>query len=105
MNNTNNQTAEFDRAAHCRRIASKGGRATAQKYGREYMQQIGRKGFETTTKRYFQGEHHHIAWLTQTGLHNYWKSTQLPMKYTLDGLPVWPDEQPTHPAHKGYTHF
>ncbi len=98
-------SAPFDRAAHCRRIASRGGRALVEKYGVEHMRRIGRQGFETTTQRYFQGEHHHIAWLTQTGLHNYWKSTQLPMKHTVEGHPVWPEEPPTHPAQPGYVPF
>jgi len=34
-----------ERRAHCRRIAALGGRATAEKHGREYMAEIGKRGF------------------------------------------------------------
>src|SRR5579872_517752 len=35
----------FDRAAHCRRIASRGGKTTAAKYGAAYISAIGKRGF------------------------------------------------------------
>lgn len=94
----------FDRAEHCRMIASKGGKALAERYGRDHMSRIGKAGFEATTKRYFQGKHDHVSWLISAGLHAYWKSTGLPMKMTVDGRAVWPEKCP-HPAHENYTPF
>lgn len=35
----------FDRAAHCRKIARKGGLAVVAKHGTSYMRQIGARGF------------------------------------------------------------
>ena len=46
----------FDRAAHCRRIASKGGLAVVKKYGKTYMQNLGKKGFQSTCQKYFDGD-------------------------------------------------
>lgn len=94
------QSPPFDRAGHCRAIASKGGRATYQRYGRRHFQKIGRRGWEQTTRRYFAGSPLlHITWLKTAGLHNYFSSTNLTMKYDVNGRPIWPNEQPTHPAH------
>lgn len=91
--------ATFDRAAHCRRIASKGGQTTAQRHGRAHMQRIGRRGWQVTTGRYFAGlPHLHIAWLITAGASAYFSSTGLQMKYGIDGRPIWPDAAPTHPA-------
>lgn len=90
---------EFDRAAHCRRIASKGGRTTAARYGREHMSAIGRKGWLVTTARYFVGsERLHAAWLAAMGSHVYWRESGMVMKRDGDGRPVWPEEAPEHPA-------
>lgn len=50
-----------ERLAHLRAIASKGGRATAERYGPEHMRSIGRTGFETIAARY--GEINAIRWL------------------------------------------
>lgn len=36
----------FDRGAHCRRIASSGGRATVEIHGIAHMQEIGKRGFQ-----------------------------------------------------------
>jgi hypothetical protein len=36
----------FDRAAHCRAIGSKGGRATVDKHGVVWMSVIGKRGFK-----------------------------------------------------------
>jgi len=92
--------SKFDRAAHCRAIASKGGQTTHQRHGRAHMQAIGRRGWETTTRRYFAGNGRlHVQWLITAGLFNYFSQTNLTMKYTIAGRPVWPDAAPTHPAH------
>ncbi len=90
----------FDRAAHCRRIASKGGKALVKKHGKEHMSAIGRKGYVVTVSRYFLGDDRlHRQWLLKAGLYAYWQSTGLPMKYTADGVPLWPEAAPVHPAH------
>ena len=34
----------------------KGGQTTAARYGREHMQAIGRKGFQVTCERYWNGD-------------------------------------------------
>lgn len=82
-----------------RRIGAKGGRATVEKYGRQHMREIGKRGYMVTTCRYFQGnEQLHNQWLREAGLHTYWKSSGLPMKRGPDGKPIWPEEMPTHPA-------
>ncbi len=95
----------FDRAAHCRRIAGSGGRATVQRHGRQHMSEIGRRGFQSTTERYFRNEFDHKQWLASAGAHMYWRSTSLPMRYDRNGHPCWPEEMPAHPAHKEYTEF
>lgn len=82
-----------------RRIGAKGGRATVEKYGREHMRKIGRRGYAVTTCRYFMGNAHlHNKWLVKAGLHVYWKSSGLAMKRGPDGTPIWPEEMPAHPA-------
>lgn len=89
----------FDRAAHCRAIASKGGRTTYERHGRRHMQRIGRRGWETTTARYFAADPLlHITWLTTAGAYAYFSHTGLTMKYTREGRAVWPEELPPHPA-------
>lgn len=40
------------RAEHCRRIASRGGRTTAARYGSEHMRTIGRRGFRALVDRF-----------------------------------------------------
>lgn len=45
----------FDRAAHCRNIASKGGQAVVEKMGRGYMREIGRVGFQVYADRHCDG--------------------------------------------------
>lgn len=90
----------FDRAAHCRKIASQGGRALVAKHGRSHMSAIGKRGYMVTTCRYFLGkEKLHKKWLITAGLAAYWAATGLPMKRTRSGAAVWPEEIPTHPAH------
>lgn len=42
----------FDRAAHCRQIAARGGQTTVEKYGREHMRALGKRGAQTTHARY-----------------------------------------------------
>lgn len=89
----------FDRAAHCRAIAAKGGQATAQKHGRRHMQRIGRRGWETTTARYFAASPAlHLAWLKTAGAFNYFSSTGLQLKTDATGRAIWPTEPPAHPA-------
>lgn len=89
----------FDRAAHCRKIASKGGRALVAKHGRAHMSTIGKRGYMVTTCRYFLGSDQlHNRWLTTAGLAAYWLATGLPMKRTRTGAAVWPEEIPAHPA-------
>lgn len=92
-------------ADYYRRIGRKGGLATYKKYGSSYMSRIGKKGWLATTTRYFRSELEHKMYLIEMGLFNYWKSTNLPMKYDKNGLPVWPSQPPIHPAHSNYTHF
>lgn len=95
---TNNSTP-FDRAAHCRKIAAKGGRTTVARHGRRHMQKIGRRGWEATTRRYFAGlPHLHINWLKTAGAAAYFAQTGLTMKYDADGRAIWPESAPTHPA-------
>lgn len=96
--------SHFDRAAHCRAIASKGGAAVVAKYGRQHMQEIGRRGFDATTKRYFQSEAHHKAWLRDHCGYLYWEQTNLPMKHTSSGETVWPTK-PVHPSRDDYVPF
>jgi general stress protein YciG len=89
----------FDRKAHCQRIASKGGQATVAKHGRGHMAEIGRRGFVATTCRYFLGDERlHKGWLKAAGAFCYWQGSGLTMKRDKDGLPVWPDRLPLHPA-------
>lgn len=95
----------FDRAAHCRRIASAGGRATVARHGHDHMRRIGRRGWEQTTRRHFRSEHDHAIWLALMGAHVYWKHTSLPMRYDHNGHPIYPEHKPAHPAHKNYTEF
>lgn len=94
----NEQKRPFDRREHCRRIASRGGRATVARHGREHMQKIGRKGFEVTTERYFFGSvAAHLSWFRARGAFEYWKQTGLAMKRDGDGRGIW--DAPGHPAH------
>ncbi len=44
--------AEGRRGAHLPEIASQGGRAVVEKYGREHMASIGRKGSRAVVKKY-----------------------------------------------------
>ncbi len=45
----------FDRVAHCRRVGSLGGYATYDRYGENYMRDIGRRGYASTKKLYGAG--------------------------------------------------
>jgi len=68
----------------------KGGMATYRKYGRDHMIAIGRKGFDRTTSLYFNGcPDSHKNWLASNGLFNYWVQTGLPMRYGVDGRPIY----------------
>jgi general stress protein YciG len=78
---------------------SKGGRQTVNKHGREHMSQIGRKGFEATTERHFNGDpNKHKSWLAELCRWNYFAATGLPMKHDRDGRAIWPSRKPRHPA-------
>lgn len=46
----------FDRAAHCRQIASLGGRKTVDTYGRKFMSEIGKIGFDAYAGKYHDGQ-------------------------------------------------
>ena len=82
------------------RIGRKGGRATVAKYGQEHMSKIGRRGYEATTARHFGGDASlHNYWLVQVGLHHYWVSSGLTMKWDRNGCPIWPEAPLPHPAH------
>ncbi len=45
----------FDRAAHCRNIAAKGGRTTVERYGTGHMSNIGKVGFRVTCDTHYCG--------------------------------------------------
>jgi general stress protein YciG len=92
----------FDRVEHCRKIARSGGLALCQKRGKEHMATIGKKGFESTTQRYFGGKRDlHLAWLASVGVHTYWRNSGMNMKYDAQGYSVWPEHKPVHPARAG----
>lgn len=42
----------FDRAAHCRKIGSLGGKATAEKHGSQHMREIGQEGGYALLEKY-----------------------------------------------------
>ncbi len=88
-----------------RRIGSLGGRATVQRHGSEHMRQIGQRGFQSTTDKYFRNERHHKQWLAEMGAYTYWQQTNLPMRYGRNGEPIFPPIRPTHPAHPDHTEF
>lgn len=78
---------------------SKGGRRTVERYGSEHMAQIGRKGFEATTQRHFNGcEVAHKQFLAGLCRWNYWLQSGLPMRYDRDGRAIW--LKPDHPSQK-----
>lgn len=85
---------------NARELGTKGGRANVAKHGRSHMSNIGRKGFESTTKRYFQGsEHLHKQWLADEGRYQY---------FTVIGAAYgrkFDRERPLHPAKPGHTWF
>ncbi len=100
----NDHTTKRDKDFY-KRIGSAGGRATVARYGREHMRAIGRKGFQSTTHKYFRSEKEHKLWLANMGAYTYWRSTGLPMKRDHMGRGVFPDRPPAHPAHDDYTEF
>lgn len=64
------------------------------------MSKIGKRGFKTTTDRYFFGSAAaHKSWLKTHGLFNYWQQTGLTMKKDHNGNNIWPAQPPGHPAH------
>lgn len=88
----------FDRADHCRRIASKGGRTTVARHGSSHMSAIGVKGFLATAK-HFQSMAHYKMWLADTGAHEGWRQTQLP------ATGKFASEKPTGPWDPDYVEF
>lgn len=79
------------------RYGQKGGMTTYARYGREHMAEIGRKGFEKTTLLHFHGRREwHINWLVQKGIFTYWLQTGIPMRYGVDGKPIYRDVD--HPS-------
>ena len=45
----------FDRRAHCQQIGSKGGQATVERYGVEYMRTIAKTGFSVYADQHHDG--------------------------------------------------
>lgn len=85
-----------------REMGARGGRATVEKHGRGHMREIGKRGFQAVTEKYFSGSDLlHKSFIAEVGLHVYWKSSGLPMKYDKGGRPIWPDKMPLHPARGG----
>jgi hypothetical protein len=85
----------FDRKAHCRRIASKGGRTTVARHGSSHMSAIGVKGFQATAK-HFRSTRQYKNWLASMGAFAYWRSVGLPDtgKFSAE-LPAAPwDDRP-----------
>lgn len=98
MDNCTKKDKEF-----YRRIGSKGGKQTFARHGHEHMSRIGRKGFDATTEKYFRNEREHKLFLAEMGAYTKRKSADL--KYARDGVPIFPDQKPTHPAHRDFTEF
>lgn len=93
------QSTQFDRAAHCRRIASAGGRQTVSRHGRGHMARIGARGWRATTDRYFAGlDQLHRQWLATVGAYQTWRASGLAMKRDRHGRGIWPETMPAHPA-------
>jgi hypothetical protein len=88
----------FDRAAHCRAIGSKGGRATVNKHGSSHMAAIGVKGFQATAK-HFRSTQEYKTWLGVMGGRVYALSVGLPNSEEKFG-PV-----PPAPWDADYTEF
>lgn len=64
----------FDRTAHCRAIASLGGQAVVEKYGPEYMSDLGKKGLRAMVNKYFEGDRKKaLEWLQRKG---YWSQVK-----------------------------
>lgn len=88
----------FNRAEHCKRIASKGGKATVAKHGAEHMSAIGVKGFRSLAAK-FRSVKEAKDWLARIGTYNYVKSTGLP------DTGKFSHERPLAPWESGYTEF
>jgi hypothetical protein len=57
-----------ERRAHLRAIASKGGRATVARYGKEHMSKLGKKGFRKLCCRFRDNSRKHaLAFLNRRG--------------------------------------
>jgi general stress protein YciG len=55
--------------ANAAAMGRRGGLATVKAYGHEHMRAIGRKGFQVTTDKHFQGDRHkHLNHLIKLGL-------------------------------------
>lgn len=77
----------FDRAAHCRRIASRGGRATVAKHGSSHM------------RKYFRSASDYKLWLGSMGAAVYAQNSGLP------DTGKYPHERPPAPWDDGFTEF
>lgn len=89
---------KFDRAEHCRKIASMGGKATAAKYGPAHMSAIGVKGFRATAAK-FRSVRDYKLWLGSMGAAVYWEMSDLP------DTGKFPVNRPLAPWQDGYVEF
>ena len=56
-------------SANAKAMGRRGGNATLAAHGRDHFRTIGRKGFQVTTDRYFEGDKRkHLNYLIQKGL-------------------------------------
>ncbi|MCB8946160.1 MAG: hypothetical protein H6658_20640 [Ardenticatenaceae bacterium] len=85
---------------NAREYGRKGGKTTAQRHGREHLSRIGRKGFKARAEKWFGSEAAYKEHLAKRCAYNYWKQSGRPMKYDVDGNPIWPDRYPLHPSVK-----
>ena len=85
----------FNRAEHCKRIASKGGRTTVARHGSSHMSAIGVKGFQATAK-HFRSVTEYKLWLGSMGGFAYWRASGLP---NTGKFPSEPPPAPWDPNH------
>lgn len=78
---------------YMRRIGRKGGYATLEKHGPEHLRKIGKKGFLTTLRKYFDGDKQ--ALIDDLVARGNW--AQAPYINSLNMAFL---EPPAHPAHK-----
>ena len=88
----------FNRAEHCRKIGSKGGRTTVARHGSSHMSAIGVKGFNKTA-RHFRSTTDYKLWLGSMGAAVYAQSTDLP------DTGKFPQQRPPAPWDPDYVEF